>query len=87
MYINNKTTRGGDISVMYLISYIPLTAPLSINPHKLSSYSNLLITFSLIFLASHSKNAYSSPLKYGTPSRPPKCHWLEAQAKQHSVLR
>lgn len=61
VYINNKTARGGDTSVMYLISYVPLTAPLSINPHKLLSYSSLFSTFSLIFLAGQSKNTYFSP--------------------------
>lgn len=72
---------------MYLISYVPLTAPLSINPHKLLSYSSLFSTFSLIFLAGQSKNTYFSPPKCGAPSHPPKCHWLEAQDKQYSVLR
>lgn len=87
IYINNKTTHGGDISMMYFISYTPLTVPLSINPCNLSLYSNLLSTFSLIFLACQSKNAYFSPLKCGPPRHPPKCHWLEAQDKQYSVLR
>lgn len=63
IYINNKTTSGGDIHVIYFISYVLLTAPLSINPHKLPSSCNLLSTFRLIFLASQSNRAHFSPLE------------------------
>lgn len=88
IYINNKTTSGGDIHVIYFVPCVPLTVPLSINPHKLLSSCNLLSTFRLIFLASHSNNAHFSPLEmwHSEPSSQMSLAWGPGEAIFCSTL-